>query len=89
VVAYTDVWSAYQAVLPSTRDRPVGKDSGKTNHIERFNCTRRQRISRLGRKTLSFSKKLENHIGLFGYSFIITTNPFLNQGLPAILFTII
>jgi IS1 family transposase len=32
--------------------------SGKTNHIERFNNTMRQRISRLVRKTLSFSKKL-------------------------------
>ncbi|NJL48662.1 MAG: IS1 family transposase, partial [Leptolyngbyaceae cyanobacterium SM2_5_2] len=41
----------------------VGKDSGKTSHIERFNCTLRQRVSRLVRKTLSFSKKLENHIG--------------------------
>ncbi|MCE2978086.1 MAG: IS1 family transposase, partial [Pseudanabaena sp.] len=34
-----------------------------TNYIERFNCTMRQRVSRLVRKTLSFSKKLENHIG--------------------------
>ena len=32
------------------------------NYIERFNCTMRQRVSRLVRKTLSFSKKLENHI---------------------------
>ncbi|OQX07195.1 MAG: hypothetical protein BWK80_49795, partial [Desulfobacteraceae bacterium IS3] len=32
-------------------------------HIERFNNTVRQRISRFVRKTLSFSKKLENHIG--------------------------
>ena len=41
----------------------VGKETGKTNYIERFNCTLRQRVSRLVRKTLSFSKKLENHIG--------------------------
>ena len=32
-------------------------------YVERFNCTLRQRVSRLVRKTLSFSKKLENHIG--------------------------
>ena len=44
------------------RHKAVGKDSGKTNHIERFNNTMRQRISRLVRKTLSFSKNLENHI---------------------------
>ncbi|MBE9123011.1 hypothetical protein IQ269_19965 [Tychonema sp. LEGE 07199] len=29
--------------------------------MERLNNTLRQRISRLVRKTLSFSKKLENH----------------------------
>jgi IS1 family transposase len=66
-VAYTDFWEAYTAVFPTKRHRPVGKDSGKTNHIERFNCTMRQRISRLVRKTLSFSKKLENHIGAIWY----------------------
>jgi IS1 family transposase len=31
--------------------------------IERFNNTLRQRVSRLVIETLSFSKKLENHIG--------------------------
>src|SRR5262249_41540566 len=35
----------------------------KTNHIERFNNTLRQRVSRLVRAALSFSKKLANHIG--------------------------
>ena len=62
-VCYTDYWSAYEDILPVKRHRSVGKESGKTNHIERFNCTLRQRVSRLVRKTLSFSKKLENHIG--------------------------
>jgi insertion element IS1 protein InsB len=66
-VAYTDFWEAYATVFPAKRHRPVGKDSGKTNHIERFNCTMRQRVSRLVRKTLSFSKKLENHIGAIWY----------------------
>jgi len=41
----------------------VAKESGKTNHIKRFNLTSRQRISRLARKTLSLSKKIEAHIG--------------------------
>lgn len=45
----------------------VYKHSGLTNHIERFNCTMRQRIGRLVRKTLSFSKKLSNHIGAIWY----------------------
>jgi transposase-like protein len=54
---------SYPAALPSKRHRAVGKETGKTNYIERCNCTLRQRVSRLVRKTLSFSKKLENHIG--------------------------
>jgi IS1 family transposase len=62
-VCYTDFWSAYEEILPSKRHRPTDKKSGKTCHIERFNCTMRQRVSRLVRKTLSFSKKIGNHIG--------------------------
>ena len=61
-VIYTDCWESYAVVLPGKRHRPVGKESGRTNYIERFNCTLRQRVGRLVRKTLSFSKKLENHI---------------------------
>jgi IS1 family transposase len=62
-VIYSDFWKAYEQVMPSKRHRAVGKETGKTSYIERFNCTLRQRVSRLVRKTLSFSKKLENHIG--------------------------
>jgi hypothetical protein len=35
----------------------------KTNHLERFNNTLRQRVSRLVRNTLAFSKKLALHVG--------------------------
>ncbi|MEL6138489.1 MAG: IS1 family transposase [Cyanobacteria bacterium J06628_6] len=66
-VCYSDFWEAYETVLPAKRHRAVGKDSGQTNRIERFNCTLRQWVSRLVRKTLSFSKKLENHIGAIWY----------------------
>ncbi len=66
-VAYSDFWAAYAGVIPSKRHRAVGKQTGKTNYIERFNCTLRQRVSRLVRKTLSFSKKIENHIGAIGF----------------------
>jgi insertion element IS1 protein InsB len=62
-VAYTDFWRTYALVLPDKRHQAVGKETGKTSYIERFNCTMRQRVSRLVRQTLSFSKKLENHIG--------------------------
>ena len=66
-VAYTDFWAAYGAVFPSKRHRAVGKETGKTSYIERFNNTLRQRVSRLVRKTLSFSKSLQNHIGAIWY----------------------
>ena len=66
-IAYTDFWAAYAAVLPSNRHRAVGKETGKTSYIERLNNTFRQRVSRLVRKTLSFSKSLENHIGAVWY----------------------
>jgi IS1 family transposase len=50
-------------IFPKKRHKSVGKETGLTNRIERFNRTMRQRVSRLVRKTLSFSKKLSNHIG--------------------------
>lgn len=62
-VIYSDFWAAYGVVLPSKRHWAVGKETGLTSYIERFNCTLRQRVSRLVRKTLSFSKKVDNHIG--------------------------
>jgi len=66
-VAYTDFWGAYEKVIPSKRHRAVGKETGQTNHVERLNNTFRQRISRLVRKNLAFSKNLENHIGAIWY----------------------
>jgi len=76
-VCYSDFWAAYACVLPSKRHKAVGKETGKTNYIERFNNTLRQRVSRLVRKTLSFSKKLENHIGAI-WNFIHHYNASLN-----------
>jgi insertion element IS1 protein InsB len=55
---YTDFLQQYMAVVPFGQHRPVGKESGFTAHIERFNNTLRQRLARLVRKTLSFSKSL-------------------------------
>ena len=66
-ICYTDFWEAYKQVIPTKRHKAVGKETGKTGYIERFNCTMRQRISRLVRKTLSFSKKIANHIGAIWY----------------------
>ncbi len=56
-VAYTDFWESYKTVIPSKRHQAVGKETGQTNPIERLNNTFRQRISRLVRESLSFSKK--------------------------------
>lgn len=64
---YTDFWESYNSILPEQRNQSVGKETGLTNHIERFNNTMRQRCSRLVRKTLSFSKKVSNHIGAIWY----------------------
>jgi IS1 family transposase len=77
---YTDHWEAYACVLPSKRHFPVDKDSGLTSYIERLNNRLRQRISRLVRKSLSFSKKLENHIGAI-WNFIHHYNQQIRQKL--------
>lgn len=63
---FTDFWRAYSVIDPD-RHYPAGKQKGLTNHIERFNNTLRQRCSRLVRKALSFSKKMENHVGAIKY----------------------
>lgn len=64
---FSDYWQAYGSVFESENHFGVGKDSGLTAYIERFNCTIRQRASRLVRKALSFSKSLDNHIGAIKY----------------------
>lgn len=58
---FTDFWAAYQAVIPEEQHTPVGKESGQTAHVERWNNTLRQRLARFVRKTLSFSKSVVLH----------------------------
>jgi insertion element IS1 protein InsB len=64
---HTDQYEVYKGVIPAEQHRAITKKARKTNHIERFNNTLRQRVSRLVRETLSFSKKLVNHIGAIKY----------------------
>ena len=64
---YTDHYAAYTGVIPAAQHKPIGKYARKTNYIERFNNTLRQRVSRLVRSTLAFSKTMENHIGAIRY----------------------
>jgi insertion element IS1 protein InsB len=58
---YSDFWEAYRDVIPSEQHMAVGKDSGETAHVERWNNTLRQRLGRFVRKSLSFSKSEEMH----------------------------
>ena len=53
---FSDFLKAYAAVFPEETHRSVGKETGETAHMERWNNTLRQRVGRFVRKTLSFSK---------------------------------
>ena len=57
-MVYSDFYATYAKVLSraGAMYECVGKSSGLTNHVERWNNTLRQRIGRFVRKTLSFSK---------------------------------
>jgi insertion element IS1 protein InsB len=54
--SFSDFWDAYQKVFSTETHQSVGKESGETAHVERWNNTLRQRLARFVRKTLSFSK---------------------------------
>jgi IS1 transposase len=71
---YTDQYVVYEGVIPAAQHRAINKLTRKTNYIERFNNTLRQRVSRLVREALSFSKQLANHIGAIKL-FICHYNP--------------
>jgi insertion element IS1 protein InsB len=64
---YTDQYAIYTGIIPAAQHKAITKHARQTNHIERFNNTMRQRVSRLVRDTLAFSKKLANHIGAIKY----------------------
>ena len=64
--SFSDFWDAYARVFPKETHRCVGKGTGETNHMERWNNTLRQRLARFVRKSLSFSKsELMHEICLF------------------------
>jgi len=58
---YTDFWEACERVIDPKNHQAVGKQSGQTAHIERWNNTLRQHLSPFVRKTLSFSKDILMH----------------------------
>ena len=74
---FSDFWQAYDAVFPETTHQSVGKETGETAHIERWNNTLRQRVSRFVRKTLSFSKADRFHdwvLQLFIHHYNLSVN---------------
>lgn len=62
LMTFTDFWKAYQKVVPHGQHQACEKGSGLTNTVERFNLTLRQRLGRMVRKTLSFSKSWRMHV---------------------------
>jgi insertion element IS1 protein InsB len=58
---FSDFWAAYAAVIPQEQHTAVGKETGETAHVERWNTTLRQRLARFVRMTLSFSKSVVMH----------------------------
>jgi insertion element IS1 protein InsB len=80
-IFHPDHYAAYQGVMPPAQHKAITKHAWKTNYIERFNNTLRQRVSRLVRETLAFSKTLANHIGAIR-SFICHDNLTKATALP-------
>jgi IS1 family transposase len=51
---FTDFWAAYAGVIPEAQHSRVGKETGETAHVERWNNTLRQRLARFVRMTYHF-----------------------------------
>jgi IS1 family transposase len=60
---FSDFWETYALVFGTLAraHQSVGKESGQTAHVERWNNSLRQRLARFVRKSLSFSKSDEYH----------------------------
>jgi IS1 family transposase len=58
---FTDFLKVYTCVIPEEQHSAVGKETGETAHVERWNNTLRQRLARFVRMTLSFSKSVVMH----------------------------
>jgi insertion element IS1 protein InsB len=55
---FTDFLKVYASVIPEEQHSAVGKETGETAHVERWNNTLRQRLARFVRMTLPFSKSV-------------------------------
>jgi insertion element IS1 protein InsB len=74
---FSDFWKAYANVFSEGLHQRVGKETGETAHMERWNNTLRQRVGRRVRKTLSFSKDATWHDGVIHW-FVVTYNSSLS-----------
>jgi insertion element IS1 protein InsB len=54
VTFYTDRYEVYSNVIPPGQHKAIMRTAQATNHVERFNNTFRQRVSRLIRESSSF-----------------------------------
>lgn len=77
----TDDLSAYNDIFPRGQLQKEGKKN--TTLIERLNNTIRQRVSKLVRKTLSFSKKWDNHYLAIKY-FLVNYNLDIIESNPSL-----
>ena len=60
---FSDFWETYTQVfgLLGEEQQSVGKETGETAHVERWNNTLRQRVGRFVCRTFSFSKSDAYH----------------------------
>ena len=62
---FSDFWETYKTVFgilgSDHQSVGVGKETGQTAHVERWNNTLRQRLARFVRQSLSFSKSEDVH----------------------------
>jgi insertion element IS1 protein InsB len=70
---YTDQYVVYEEVIPAAQHRAISKWARKTNHIERFNNTLRQCVSRPVREALSFPRSSPIISGPSSCLFVTTT----------------
>ncbi len=60
-IARRDFLKIYACVIAEEQHSAVGKETGETAHVERWNNTLRQRLARFVRMTLSCSKSEVMH----------------------------
>jgi hypothetical protein len=63
-MCYTDLSVVYAGLMPAVQHQAISRFAQKTTHTERCSNTCRQRVARLRREALSFSKDLAHQFGV-------------------------